>query len=140
MGALSAGELAGERIGVAYETKDQEDEHSCFSDNTTVDIVGNATGIRMAYLADQPGVDGTSLSDVVAAVDPELDADLRDPARRHRDRGHRAAGSVRPAHPRRRRAPGRVALLALITELEDQGDAIAALADELGYSISLALD
>ena len=55
---------------MALDTKDQEDEHSCFSDNTTVDIVGNATGIRMAYTADYPGIDGTSLSDVVAKVEP----------------------------------------------------------------------
>ena len=39
-GALSQGELAGERINVAYEERSQEDEHSCFSDNTVADIVG----------------------------------------------------------------------------------------------------
>ena len=55
MGALSQGELAGERIAVAYDTKDQEDEHSCFSDNTTVDIVGNAIGIRMIYTGEYDG-------------------------------------------------------------------------------------
>ena len=77
MGALSQGELAGERIAVAYDTKDQEDEHSCFSDNTTVDIAGNAIGVRHVYLADYPGIDGPSLSDAVAAVDPEPDAALR---------------------------------------------------------------
>jgi hypothetical protein len=36
-------------------------------------------------------------------------------------------------------APGRVALLALVTGLQDQGDAIAALATDLGYSISLEI-
>ena len=41
----SAGELAGERMGVAYETKDQEDEHSCFSDNTDADVCNNALGV-----------------------------------------------------------------------------------------------
>ncbi|MCB0972441.1 MAG: hypothetical protein KDA97_13125, partial [Acidimicrobiales bacterium] len=69
---LSAGELAGERIAVAYETQDQEDEHSCFSDNTMADVIGNAAGIRLAYTADWDGVDGTSLADVVAEVEPEL--------------------------------------------------------------------
>src|SRR5690606_28847147 len=73
MGALSSGELAGERMAVPYETKDQEDEHSCFSDNTKADIVGNAQGVRLAYTADQEGVDGTSLSDVIAELDADVD-------------------------------------------------------------------
>ena len=76
MGALSAGELAGERIAVAYETKDQEDEHSCFSDNTIADVINNAKGIQLAYTGEYEGVDGTRSPDVVAEVDPELDAEL----------------------------------------------------------------
>ena len=36
------------------ETKDQEDEHSCFSDNTNADVVGDVVGIRQVYLADCP--------------------------------------------------------------------------------------
>ncbi len=138
MGALSAGELGGERIGVAIETKDQEDEHSCFSDNTTVDIVGNATGIRMAYLADYPGVEGTSLSDVVAAVEPDLDAALRT----RLDETVAEATALQAPFDQLilgdDEAPGRVALLALVEDLQAQGDAIAELADTLGYSISLS--
>ncbi|HVK54404.1 MAG TPA: imelysin family protein, partial [Burkholderiales bacterium] len=34
LGSLSRGELAGERLEVALASQDQEDEHSCFSDNT----------------------------------------------------------------------------------------------------------
>ncbi len=112
MGALSAGELAGERMAVPYETKDAEDEHSCFSDNTLADIVNNARGIELAYTAAYDGVDGTSLSDVVADADADLDADLRE-----RLAANVAAaeppGPPRPAHPgvtRTRTA----ALLALI--------------------------
>ena len=70
MGALSAGELAGERMLVAYDTQDQEDEHSCFSDNTIADVVNNAKGIQMAYTGEYEGVEGTSLQSVVAEVTP----------------------------------------------------------------------
>ena len=49
IGELSRGELAGERMTVAYEERSQEDEHSCFSDNKTADIVGNARGIQMVF-------------------------------------------------------------------------------------------
>ncbi|HEU5151429.1 MAG TPA: imelysin family protein, partial [Iamia sp.] len=76
MGALSAGELAGERMLVAYDTQDQEDEHSCFSDNTIADVVGNAKGIQLAYTAEYDGVEGTSLQSVVAEVLPDVDARL----------------------------------------------------------------
>ena len=37
---------------------DQEDEHSCFSDNTNADVVGDCEGIQMVYLRDFPGIDG----------------------------------------------------------------------------------
>ncbi len=140
MGALSSAELAGERISVALDTKDQEDEHSCFSDNTTVDILGNATGIRMAYTADHPGIDGPSLSDVVAEVEPELDAALRAQLD-----ANVAAAAALPAPFDQLilgddSAPGRVALRALVTGLQDQGTAIADLAGQLGYSVSLVVE
>ena len=56
IGELSRGELAGERMTVAYEERSQEDEHSCFSDNTTADIIANAVGIQMVFLGDFGGV------------------------------------------------------------------------------------
>ncbi len=49
MKVLSGFELAGERIYVAYQNSDQEDEHSCFSDNTHRDIYLNAKGIQNLY-------------------------------------------------------------------------------------------
>ena len=59
IGTLSQGELAGERLAVALATRDQEDEHSCFSDNTHVDIVENARGIQNIYKGRYVRVDGT---------------------------------------------------------------------------------
>ena len=50
IGILSGAELAGERLTVPYETKEQEDEHSCFSDNTQRDIVYDALGIQNVVL------------------------------------------------------------------------------------------
>jgi putative iron-regulated protein len=139
MGALSQGELAGERIAVAYDTKDQEDEHSCFSDNTTTDIAGNAIGVRMIYTADYPGIDGTSLSEVVAAVEPELDAALLDELDENVAKAEALEAPFDQLILGEDDAPGRVALLELITGLQDQGDSVAELAGSLGYSISLAI-
>jgi putative iron-regulated protein len=77
LGSLSRGELAGERIEVALASQDQEDEHSCFSDNTHRDVVTNALGIENVWLgrfrrADGSVLQGASLRDLVAAKDMAL--------------------------------------------------------------------
>jgi putative iron-regulated protein len=74
IGALAKGELAGERMTVALNNKDQEDEHSCFSDNTHVDIQENFMGIQNVYTNkyvsyDGTTVDGKGLNDLVTYVD-----------------------------------------------------------------------
>ncbi|MBA3547086.1 MAG: iron-regulated protein [Nannocystis sp.] len=77
MGSLSGAELAGERMGVAYMTREQEDEHSCFSDNTHRDLYTNAVGIENVYLGRHGSTTGASLSSLVAGIDPALDETLR---------------------------------------------------------------
>lgn len=77
LGSLSRGELAGERLEVALASQDQEDEHSCFSDNTHRDVVTNAKGIENVWLGRYRRADGTtllgpSLRDLVAAKDAAL--------------------------------------------------------------------
>lgn len=77
LGSLSRGELAGERLEVALNSQDQEDEHSCFSDNTHRDAVTNAKGIQNVWLGDYKRADGSlvkgaSLRDLVAAKNPAL--------------------------------------------------------------------
>ena len=71
-GALSKGELAGERMFVAYSERFQEDEQSCFSDNTSADIIGNARGVRMVITGDYGSVVGPGVLDLFAAENPEL--------------------------------------------------------------------
>ena len=61
LGSLSRGELAGERLEVALASQDQEDEHSCFSDNTHRDAVTNALGIQNVWLGQYRRADGTVL-------------------------------------------------------------------------------
>lgn len=74
MAALAGIELARERIGNAYETQDEEEEHSCFSDNTTGDLVANVRGIEEVYLGKHGSVVGKGVTALVAAKDPALDA------------------------------------------------------------------
>ena len=77
LGSLSRGELAGERLEVAMNTQDQEDEHSCFSDNTHRDVVGDALGIQNVWLGSFKRLDGSllqgaSLKTLVAAKNQAL--------------------------------------------------------------------
>ncbi len=77
MGSMANAELSGERMTVAYKNKGQEDEHSCFSDTTNADILGNFVGIQNVYLGKYGSVDGPGLDDLVKAVDPALDAQMK---------------------------------------------------------------
>lgn len=81
MGSLSLGELAGERINVALLAHSQEDEHSCFSDNTHVDIAENARGVQNVFNGTYKRSDGTvfqgaSLAKLVSAKNNKLSAAL----------------------------------------------------------------
>jgi len=77
MGSLAGAELSGERMKVAYDNKDQEDEHSCFSDNTLEDLLGNATSVQDVLLGSYGELDGPGIDDLVADKDPALAKKLR---------------------------------------------------------------
>lgn len=72
MGSLSGAELSGERMTVALDNRDQEDEHSCFSDNTHNDLYANALGIQNVYLGTYGDNDGPGIEDLVRAKDAAL--------------------------------------------------------------------
>ncbi len=140
IGELSRGELAGERMTVAYQERSQEDEHSCFSDNTNADIIGNALGIQMVLMGDYGSVSGVGILDVVAAEDEELAQTLKD----------QVAASINLANnipapfdnhltdtvPDS--APGRSAVLRTIESLEKQTDTIVSAATAIGITISVS--
>jgi putative iron-regulated protein len=140
IGELSRGELAGERMTVAYEERSQEDEHSCFSDNTTNDIIGNASGIQSVYLGEYNGFSGMGLIDLVRASDAALADRLADeiaesvrlaraiPAPFDQSLGEEVPNSD----------PGRQSILATIESLEGQTDTIVNAADALGVTISVS--
>lgn len=77
LGSLSRGELSGERMEVALNSQDQEDEHSCFSDNTHRDVVSNAQGIQNVWSGrylrrDGSTLEGPGLAQLVATTDTAL--------------------------------------------------------------------
>lgn len=60
--ALSGKELAGERLLVAWDTQDQEDEHSCFSDTSHQDAYYDAIGIQNVYRGTYRPEEGSPIS------------------------------------------------------------------------------
>jgi putative iron-regulated protein len=137
MGSLSGAELSGERMSVAYDTREQEDEHSCFSDNTHADLVANALGIENVYLGRWGGSEGSSLSDLVAARDPELDQKLKDQLAAT----NAAMAAIPPPFDAAIQAPDgtpeRAAVADAIAALKDQTATIVEVATILEISLNL---
>lgn len=135
IGALTVGELSGERIAVALETADQEDEHSCFSDNTNADVHNNAVGVQWVYLGTYPGIeDGPGLDTLVEAVDADLNTELTE----------QIATSVELTSSYTETFDAMLAgdaapLEETVTALEAQGALIADAADALGITVDLGV-
>lgn len=73
---LSKSELAGERVFVALDNRDQEDEHSCFSDNTHRDLRLNLAGIANVFRGRYSSVNGASLEGLITQADATLGATI----------------------------------------------------------------
>lgn len=134
LGTLSASELGGERLSVAFETRDQEDEHSCFSDTTRDDLANDAIGIENGYLGRYGDLDGPGLSDLVRQVDPALDASVRQQLATSVAAVQAIPQPFDQAIIGADDSPGRVAVDAAITALFAQADGFASVADALGVS------
>jgi putative iron-regulated protein len=139
LGSLSRGELAGERMEVALNTQDQEDEHSCFSDNTHRDIVNNALGIQNVWLGrfarrDGSILQGASLHDLVAA----RDAALAERSSRQIAASVAAARAIQPPFDRETLggsdAPGPQRVRKAIDSLVAQSKDLVAVAASLGIT------
>src|SRR5690606_19649365 len=61
---LSGFETGGERLQTALDSGDQEDEHSCFSDNTHRDMVQDVQGVQNVWLGSYTRTDGQVVSGV----------------------------------------------------------------------------
>lgn len=139
MGILSKNELAGERMYVAYENMDQEDEHSCFSDNTHRDIILNAKGIENIYKGTYTKINGTvisgaSLSDLFKQIDESLDQAFLTTLN---ESTVKTQAIYTPFDQAIVLTSERPKVLNAVTHLQNQGDKIVALAAALGLTITL---
>lgn len=137
---LSGTELAGERLQVAWDTQEQEDEHSCFSDTTHQDTIYDAIGLQNIYRGTYVRPDGSTLAGpglrqlatlVKPDMVPELDATID---------GTVAAAKAVPfpfdqALLGDDDAPGRKAIMKTIGQAEDQSALLRRLARALQIQI-----
>ncbi|MEO8152677.1 MAG: imelysin family protein [Rhizobacter sp.] len=139
LGALSRAELAGERLEVALNTQDQEDEQSCFSDNTHRDIVNDAIGIENVWLgrflrSDMSVLQGPSLRELVAIKD----AALAERVTQQIASSVKAAQDIHPPFDQEIRggsnAPGRQRIQATIDSLRAQAKELGNAANALGIT------
>jgi len=82
IGRLAKGEMAGERMGVPLALHAQEQEHSCFSDNTHRDLYLDMQGIVNVYNGTYTTTSGTKisglgLSDYVKALNAADDTKMK---------------------------------------------------------------
>ena len=139
IGELTRGELAGERMNVAYSERSQEDEHSCFSDNTTADLLANELGIRMVITGEYPGTEGPGLMALFESADEDAASALMESVD-----GALGALEAIPAPFDAHLAdgvpdddPGRASVLTGIEALEAQADQIVSAADAIGVTIEV---
>ena len=132
MGTLAKGELRGERILTPFTSKEQEDEHSCFSDTTHIDHRQNLAGIAKVWreaglreLSLEAGFDPKGLDEALSEVEAAMD----DPAFKPFDKAILGADD----------APGRKTISKALTGLARFDAELTRLAEALGVNIVTTL-
>lgn len=143
IGTLSKSELAGERMFTALDNQDQEDEHSCFSDNTDRDIVTNAMGIHNVIQGSYTRTNGSvvsgySLIQLVAAKDAELSTELNTLSDEVITKVNLIGDPFDQAIIAEQ-AGGNGPIMQAIRALQDQGDLISEAAQALELTVSTEL-
>lgn len=132
---LTAFELAGERLGVAYATQDQEQEHSCFSDTSCDDLIANQRGIVRVVLGD-----GERHPGAIALLEP-IDAELATALRQTIEAAQRRVEAIPAPFDTAMRgsddSPGRIAIRAAIEALEQQAELLSIAGKRLGFDLPL---
>lgn len=72
LAVLCAFEMAGERLAVPLETRDQEEEPSCFSDTTRADLCANVASLGLVLRGGDSAPIGPGMLDLAFATDADL--------------------------------------------------------------------
>ena len=137
LATLSAFEMSSERMAVALDSGNQEDEHSCFSDTTYQDFVYNAQGIYNVYLGNYQGYDGPGFDELVTQIDPALNQQMiaaLDKTQGAVTKINQPFDQVLASPPG---SPEREAVEVAITDLEDQAEMFQQVGGVLGVEVAI---
>ncbi len=135
MAVLAGFEFMSERLSVALDSGDQEDEHSCFSDTTKQDFVYDLVGIKQVWTGDNDEIKRAGLDELVRAQNPAL-ADKIDAL--FKDTENKIAALGDPwdqvlASPKG--SPERLAAEAVVTALQDLASGLTSVGGQLGVLV-----
>jgi putative iron-regulated protein len=142
MGALSGPEVTGERLTTPYETKAQEEEQDCFSDNTCNDLVDDARGLANIYFgryetAKGKKIQGAGLHDLLMRVNPEFATKLSAQVEIAVAQAKEIPAPFDQAILGPNTAPGRIAIKKAIKAFQGESDLIAEAATALSIKLNL---
>jgi putative iron-regulated protein len=135
MAILAGYEFMSERLAVALDSGDQEDEHSCFSDTTKQDFVHDLEGIIQVWTGDSGAGQRPGLDELVRSQDAETAArvelllkDARDKIAALGDPWDRVLASPKDS-------PERKAAEAAVASLQALGEGLAEAGNKLGVLV-----
>jgi putative iron-regulated protein len=76
--SMAISELYYERMTDPYLTQSPKDEESCFSESTQIDLAANMLGVQNVYLGRYGALAGPSISELIRAKNPGLDAQIQE--------------------------------------------------------------
>ena len=142
---IAGDELSSERIIAPVDSTDgigglgQEDEHSCFSDNTHRDIFANAKGVYNVIFGEYGTVSGASFYDLVKQANPTQAAKLKTASDMAMAKVNAVANNAQPFDYLITQESSTDANLGVVMQsvqaLQDWADEISASASAIGISL-----
>lgn len=141
MTLLSGFELAGERLLVAYESRAQEDEHSCFSDTTHLDAIYDIVGIMNVWKgryesSNGSTIQGPGIQALASAKNSSLSADINKKLKASLAASKAVPPPFDQAILAEDGSAARKTILALIEELENVADGLVEISKEIGVIVA----
>ncbi len=138
MAVLSGFELASERMSVALDSGDQEDEQSCFSDNTKADFVNDQQGIANIWFGVSGDEKFAGLQGLASRVDPELEKKLTARINETTAAIDAIPGPIDRLLATPRGSPQRAKMEKAVLLLAEQADLFQSLGKKLGLKIDVS--
>ena len=141
MTLLAGFELAGERILVAYESKAQEDEHSCFSDTTHNDSIYDIIGIKNVWTgrytrADGSIIEGPGIRNFALGIDTDLSEKIDNSLKLALKTSMEIPKPFDQAILAEKGSDTSNSIMSLVEELENTADSFVAMAKKSGVEVS----